>query len=224
MKLNRRTRRLLKRIGNSVVAIFIVVSTIIGSNFYHNMKSNKGISAPQRKVVEMQETYNLDKINEILRKNNLEVLDINFNATYNKTVVDEPLFKIFGDTFAEFRKKVANKTLNLTADFNAIYKYDLSKLEAVRIGDVTVIQLKEGDLELSVQYKDVETTQKYGILATHFTPQQVTDIEAEMREKAYNDISIRGDYKIEALQNTKNSLLELFDKCGIETNDILIKL
>lgn len=223
MSLNRKTRRWLKKLGNIAIGALIVAITIIGSNFYNGLKNRVTIETPRNNVIEIQKTYNLDKINDVLKKNNLEVLSIDFSGDYSKTIVDEPKFKIFGDTFTEFRKKVANKTLNLTADFNAIYKYDLSKLEATRVGDVTLIQLSEDDLELTIQYRNVETTQKYAPLAAYFTPQQVADIEAEMKDKAYNDISARGCYKTEALQNTKDDILQLFEKCGIETNDILIK-
>ena len=152
MSLNRKTRRWLKKLGNIVIGTLIVAITIIGSNFYNELKNRVTIETPRNNVVEIQKTYNLDKINDVLKKNNLEVLSIDFSGDYSKTIVDEPKFKIFGDTFTEFRKKVANKTLNLTADFNAIYKYDLSKLEATRVGDVTLIQLSEDDLELTIQY------------------------------------------------------------------------
>ena len=38
-----------------------------------------------------------------------------------------------------------------------------------------------------------------------------------------NFIYLRDIYKDEALKNTKLDILNLFEKCGIETNDILIR-
>ena len=156
-------------------------------------------------------------------KNNLEVLEINFESNFSKTIVDQPKYDIFKGAFKELRNKFKKKTLNLSAEFTAIYKYDLSKLTATRIGDVTVIELSKDDIDISVHYKNVTANVDYAFLASYFTPQQIADIEADMLEAAQKDITIRNTYKDEALENTKLDILNLFEKCGIKTNDILIK-
>ena len=142
---------------------------------------------------------------------------------YSKLAIFSTLKALQAPAFKEFRNKFKSKTLNLSAEFTALYKYDLSKLTATRIGDVTVIELNKDDIDINIQYKNVVANADYTFLADYFTPQQIADIEAEMLEAAKKDITMRDTYKDEALKNTKLDILNLFEKCGIETNDILIR-
>lgn len=221
MKLNRKMRRWLKKIGGIAIGALIVANVVMGSVLYTKVIVGNQKESPQ--IVEIKQEYDLTKINDVLAKNNLEVLEINFESTFSKTVVDQPKFDIFKGAFKEFRNKFKSKTLNLSAEFTALYKYDLSKLTATRIGDVTVIELNKDDIDINIQYKNVVANADYTFLADYFTPQQIADIEAEMLEAAKKDITMRGIYKDEALKNTKLDILNLFEKCGIETNDILIR-
>lgn len=221
MKLNRKMRRWLKKIGGIAIGALIVANVVMGSILYTKVIVGNQKESPQ--IVEIKQEYDLTKINDILAKNNLEVLEINFESTFSKTVVDQPKFDIFKGAFKEFRNKFKSKTLNLSAEFTALYKYDLSKLTATRIGDVTVIELNKDDIDINIQYKNVIVNADYTFLADYFTPQQIADIEAEMLEAAKKDITMRDIYKDEALKNTKLDILNLFEKCGIETNDILIR-
>lgn len=221
MKLNRKMRRWLKKIGGIAIGALIVANVVMGSVLYTKVIVGNQKESPQ--IVEIKQEYDLTKINDVLAKNNLEVLEINFESTFSKTVVDQPKFDIFKGAFKEFRNKFKSKTLNLSAEFTALYKYDLSKLTATRIGDVTVIELNKDDIDINIQYKNVVANADYTFLADYFTPQQIADIEAEMLEAAKKDITMRDIYKDEALKNTKLDILNLFEKCGIETNDILIR-
>ena len=221
MKLNRKMRRWLKKIGGIAIGALIVANVVMGSILYTKVIVGNQKESPQ--IVEIKQEYDLTKINDILAKNNLEVLEIDFESTFSKTVVDQPKFDIFKGAFKEFRNKFKSKTLNLSAEFTALYKYDLSKLTATRIGDVTVIELNKDDIDINIQYKNVVANADYTFLADYFTPQQIADIEAEMLESAKKDITMRDTYKDEALKNTKLDILNLFEKCGIETNDILIR-
>lgn len=221
MKLNRKMRRWLKKIGGIAIGALIVANVVMGSVLYTKVIVGNQKESPQ--IVEIKQEYDLTKINDVLAKNNLEVLEINFESTFSKTVVDQPKFDIFKGAFKEFRNKFKSKTLNLSAEFTALYKYDLSKLTATRIGDVTVIELNKDDIDINIQYKNVVANSDYTFLADYFTPQQIADIEAEMLEAAKKDITMRDIYKDEALKNTKLDILNLFEKCGIETNDILIR-
>lgn len=221
MKLNRKMRRWLKKIGGIAIGALIVANVVMGSILYTKVIVGNQKESPQ--IVEIKQEYDLTKINDILAKNNLEVLEIDFESTFSKTVVDQPKFDIFKGAFKEFRNKFKSKTLNLSAEFTALYKYDLSKLTATRIGDVTVIELNKDDIDINIQYKNVVANADYTFLADYFTPQQIADIEAEMLEAAKKDITMRDTYKDEALKNTKSDILNLFEKCGIETNDILIR-
>lgn len=221
MKLNRKMRRWLKKIGGIAIGALIVANVVMGSILYTKVIVGNQKESPQ--IVEIKQEYDLTKINDVLAKNNLEVLEINFESTFSKTVVDQPKFDIFKGAFKEFRNKFKSKTLNLSAEFTALYKYDLSKLTATRIGDVTVIELNKDDIDINIQYKNVIVNADYTFLADYFTPQQIADIEAEMLEAAKKDIAMRDIYKDEALKNTKLDILNLFEKCGIETNDILIR-
>lgn len=221
MKLNRKMRRWLKKIGGIAIGALIVANVVMGSILYTKVIVGNQKESPQ--IVEIKQEYDLTKINDILAKNNLEVLEIDFESTFSKTVVDQPKFDIFKGAFKEFRNKFKSKTLNLSAEFTALYKYDLSKLTATRIGDVTVIELNKDDIDINIQYKNVVANADYTFLADYFTPQQIADIEAEMLEAAKKDITMRDIYKDEALKNTKLDILNLFEKCGIETNDILIR-
>ena len=221
MKLNRKMRRWLKKIGGIAIGALIVANVVMGSILYTKVIVGNQKESPQ--IVEIKQEYDLTKINDILAKNNLEVLEIDFESTFSKTVVDQPKFDIFKGAFKEFRNKFKSKTLNLSAEFTALYKYDLSKLTATRIGDVTVIELNKDDIDINIQYKNVIVNADYTFLADYFTPQQIADIEAEMLEAAKKDITMRDIYKDEALKNTKLDILNLFEKCGIETNDILIR-
>lgn len=222
MKLNRKMRRWLKRVGNIAIGALIVANVVMGSLLYFKV-ATRNYKEMKPQIIEMEQKYDLTQINDILAKNNLEVLEINFESNFSKTIVDQPKYDIFKGAFKELRNKFKKKTLNLSAEFTAIYKYDLSKLTATRIGDVTVIELSKDDIDISVHYKNVTANADYAFLASYFTPQQIADIEADMLEAAQKDITMRNTYKDEALENTKLDILNLFEKCGIKTNDILIK-
>ena len=221
MKLNRKMRRWLKKIGGIAIGALIVANVVMGSILYTKVMVGNQKESPQ--IVEIKQEYDLTQINDILAKNNLEVLEINFESNFSKTIIDQPKYDIFKGAFKELRNKFKKKTLNLSAEFTAIYKYDLSKLTATRIGDVTVIELSKDDIDISVHYKNVTANADYAFLASYFTPQQIADIEADMLEAAKKDITMRDTHKDEALKNTKLDILNLFEKCGIETNDILIR-
>lgn len=159
MKLNRKMRRWLKKIGGIAIGALIVANVVMGSILYTKVIVGNQKESPQ--IVEIKQEYDLTKINDILAKNNLEVLEIDFESTFSKTVVDQPKFDIFKGAFKEFRNKFKSKTLNLSAEFTALYKYDLSKLTATRIGDVTVIELNKDDIDINIQYKNVVANADY---------------------------------------------------------------
>lgn len=208
--LHKKLRNLLLTILISTL-IFITIKFAITLNNNFNKLSKTPTQSQQIDTTKFT-------IQQILNTNKLQSLECKVSIT----IEDNRYDKVNWNWLNKMFKFLTSQSLELQSDYKGLFTYDLSKVQFTKNNNTYNIALNSNDLELNiVQVDDIKTKEIQSLLGQHYDSQETSDLIIHMQNIAKEKINTVYN-KDKALLNTKDDLINLFTKVGIDISTVNI--
>lgn len=197
---------------STLIFIIIKFAITLNNNF------NKISITPNQTTQSQQIDITKFTIQQILNTNKLQSLECKVSISIeDNRYTQSPIFnKLF--------KLLTSQSLELQSDYKGIFTYDLSKAQFTKNNNTYNITLNQNDLELNiVQVDDIKTNEIQSLLGQYYNSQETSDLITQMQNIAKEKINT-SDNKDKAILNTKDDLINLFTKVGLNSDKININI
>ena len=209
---------LYKKIRNMLIGLLLIVSVFVGGGFYFNKMPH-----PNTFKAKANQEYKIDltqfKIKQILNTNKMQSLEVTFSAQISDVMYDQPKLKCL----TGISKFFTSRKLQISADYKALFTYDLSKAQFTdnKNGTYTIV-LNANDIENYVMQIDTPKTQEMmSLIGRYYDSKTVAEDTYKLQTIASKKVNTY-ENRTKAIENTKTDLLGLFKNVGINTDKINI--
>lgn len=209
-----------KKIRNMLIGLLVVFVMFIGGKFYLN---NKYHIQTHAYIPKANQEYKIDltefKVKQILNTNKIQSLEVTINVGLTDIRYDHSKVKFLDGIF----KALTSRQLEISSDYKAIFSFDLSKAQFADNKDGTyVITLNANDIESNlVQIDTPKSKENMSLIGRYYSADIVAELTYKLQTMAQDKVNTY-DNRVKSLQSTKDSLLNLLDKFGIDNNKIKI--
>jgi hypothetical protein len=208
---------LYKKLRNMLIGLLLIASVFVGGGFYFNKPHSNTFKA------KANQEYKIDltqfKIKQILNTDQMQSLTVTFSAEISEVTFDNPGFKCF----TGISKFFTSRKLQISADYKALFTYDLSKAQFTdnKNGTYTIV-LNANDIENYVTQIDTpKTHEMMSIIGRYYDSKTVAADTYKLQTIASKKVNTY-ENRTKAIENTKTNLLGLFKNVGINTDKINI--
>lgn len=213
--LHKKLRKLLLTILiSTLIFITIKFAITLNNNFNKLLKTLTPIKITQSQQIDTTKFT----IQQILNTNKLQSLECKVSIS----IEDNRYDKVNWNWLNKISKLLTSQSLELQSDYKGLFTYDLSKAQFTKNNNTYNIALNSNDLELNiVQVDDIKTKEMQSLLGQYYNSQETSDLITQMQNMAKERINTSYN-KDKALLNTKDDLINLFTKVGIDISTVNI--
>lgn len=215
--LHKKIKKILLTILISTLIFITIKSTItLNNNFNKLLKTLIPIQTTQSQQIDITKFT----IQQILNTNKLQSLECKVSIT----IEDNRYDKVNWNWLNKMFKFLTSQSLELQSDYKGLFTYDLSKAQFTKNNNTYNITLNSNDLELNiVQIDNIKTKEMQSILGQYYNSQETSNLITLMQNLAKEKINTN-DNKDKAILNTKDDLINLFTKVGLNSDKININI